>query len=163
MTADAGECHPTLENLDDARAAFGTHESRDVFYRAATDLVDFALRRMASVSVSEAVAVLLQTWNRSYYRYHPATARHYEDLEAVLTQHRAWLAGIRARSIDTFRPSDEAPLVTVFDDFEAVLGPVGRPRRFISLRPISCPYGIGRSLTPIGCAFARWAPTGSAM
>ncbi len=42
MTANAVECHPTLTELDQARSTFGTHETRDVFYRAATDLVDFA-------------------------------------------------------------------------------------------------------------------------
>jgi len=41
----------------------------DLFYRAATELVSLALEGKTSLSVAEALAVLLQTWNKIFYQY----------------------------------------------------------------------------------------------
>lgn len=64
---------PTLADLDTAHQLFGQYEPRDVFYRAATDLVRMVLAGESSVTLSEALAVLLQTWNRAYYQYRSRT------------------------------------------------------------------------------------------
>ena len=48
MPPDAAEFHPNLNELDRARSIFQTHVPRDVFYRAATDLVDLALHEQVS-------------------------------------------------------------------------------------------------------------------
>ena len=53
---------PTLDQLGQARARFEAYEPRDLFYRAATELVALALQGKTKLSVGEAVAVLLQTW-----------------------------------------------------------------------------------------------------
>ncbi len=58
---------PTLKELRAARDTFERLEPRALFYRAATELVDLAIRGATQLSVTEAVAVLLQTWNRAYY------------------------------------------------------------------------------------------------
>jgi hypothetical protein len=50
---------PTLEDIQAAREAFEANETRDLFYRAATELVDLATRGQTSLNVAEAVAVLL--------------------------------------------------------------------------------------------------------
>lgn len=60
---------PTATQLEQARELFEEYEPRDLFYRAATELIDLALDRKTSLTVAEALAVLLQTWNAQYYRF----------------------------------------------------------------------------------------------
>lgn len=65
---------PAIPEIEAAREAFQSNEPRDLFYRAATELVDLAIRGKTSLSVAEALAVLLQTWNQAYYQnYQRAT------------------------------------------------------------------------------------------
>jgi hypothetical protein len=131
---------PERADLERARAVFGTREPRDVFYRAATDLVKLALADQASISLSEALAVLLQTWNRAFYQYRkPDMAKHFEELDAVLGSDSEWLKAARARSIDSFQDEDEAEVIRVFQDFEAVLGPVGAAKALHLLAPRFAP------------------------
>jgi len=130
---------PTAAELARARQVFGTHERRDVFYRAATYLVDEALRGAAPVSVSEAIDVLLQTWNRAYYQYHPVQPDHFERIDALLGRHSSWLSQARTRTIDSFSASDGAALEPVFQDFENVLGPVGAAKALHLLAPTFLP------------------------
>jgi hypothetical protein len=63
----------SANDLRRARVVFEANETRDLFYRAATALVDLALRGATSLTVAEALAVLLQTWNRPYYQYRKFT------------------------------------------------------------------------------------------
>jgi hypothetical protein len=131
---------PERADLDRARAAFGTREPRDVFYRAATDLVQLVLDGQASISLSEALAVLLQTWNRSFYQYRkPDMTRHFEELDAVLHSNNDWLRSARDRSIESLIEEDEAEVIRVFQDFESVLGPVGAAKALHLLAPRFAP------------------------
>ena len=57
---------PSIQDIEAARQAFETNEPRDLFYRAATELVILALDGKTSLSVTEALAVLLQTWNKMF-------------------------------------------------------------------------------------------------
>ena len=59
----------TTDGVKKARKAFEAREPRGLFYRAATELVVLALRGATSLTVAEALAVLLQTWNKAYYQY----------------------------------------------------------------------------------------------
>ncbi|WBB47309.1 hypothetical protein O3597_19430 [Verrucosispora sp. WMMA2044] len=154
---------PTVDDLVRAREVFGAHEPRDVFYRAATDLVETALRGAGSVSVAEAIAVLLQTWNRPYYQYRPADAAHFEAMERLLTRHELWLAETRVRSIDSMSDVDSEAVSAVFPEFEALLGPVGAAKALHLLAPcflplwdrrIAAAYGLG--LGPVGTNQRRY-------
>ena len=60
---------PTTQELEEARGAFEINEPRDLFYRAATELVKLTLQGVTSLNVTEALAVLLQTRNKAFYRY----------------------------------------------------------------------------------------------
>lgn len=60
---------PTIQDIEAARQAFEANEPRDLFYRAATELVSLALEGRTSLSVAEALAVLLQTWNKMFYQF----------------------------------------------------------------------------------------------
>jgi hypothetical protein len=148
---DGSGIWPTADDLAKARQIFRSRESRDVFYRAATYLVEQALQGRAPITLSEALAVLLQTWNRAYYQYHPPGRDHLDRIDALLDQHAPWRYRIRDRTIDTFSSADGAELEPIFRDFENVLGPVGAAKalhllapRFLPLwdRAIAVAYGL---------------------
>jgi hypothetical protein len=89
-----------------------------------------ALRGKTSLSITEALAVLLQTWNRAFYRFKPFDSQHVADLERVVTTNQRTLAALRERSIERFSSEDAATVESLFGDFEKVLGPVGAAKRF---------------------------------
>lgn len=74
----------TLADIDAARRVFLSNEPRDLFYRAATELVSLAIKKKTALSVTEAVAVLLQTWNREYYRYRKFDADHFQEIDRLI-------------------------------------------------------------------------------
>ncbi len=55
---------PTIQDIKAARNAFEANEPRGLFYRAATELVSFALEGKTSLSVAEALAVLFRPGTR---------------------------------------------------------------------------------------------------
>jgi hypothetical protein len=61
---------PCPDDLVNSRRAFEANEPRDLFYRAATELVALAREGRTSLTLAEALAVLLQTWNKAYYRFY---------------------------------------------------------------------------------------------
>lgn len=126
---------PTIHELEAARETFEGSEPRDLFYRAATELVGLALRGQTSLSVTEALAVLLQTWNSAYYRFTPFDGLHFSDLDRVVTRHEEELAILRGRSIGSFSFEDETTIQNLFADYEAVLGPVGAAKALHLLAP----------------------------
>ena len=132
---DGSGIWPTAADLAKARQTFRSRESRDVFYRAATYLVEQALQGLAPITLSEALAVLLQTWNRAYYQYHPPGPDHLDRIDALLDQHASWRRRIRDRTINTFSSADGAELEAIFRDFEKVLGPVGAAKALHLLAP----------------------------
>ncbi len=125
----------SFADIRKARDAFTKNEPRDLFYRAATELVGRALDRSSSLTVAEALAVLLQTWNRAYYRYRRFDADHFSDLEALLAQHRRYLARLRKETIEGVTLGEKPRVVELFESFEAVLGPVGAAKALHLLAP----------------------------
>jgi hypothetical protein len=159
---------PTIQELAAAREAFEANEPRDLFYRAATELVDLAICEKTSLSVAEAVAVLLQTWNQAYYRYHKFDGEHFAAIERLMDRHEQTLMGFRQRAIESFSDGDEATVATLFEEFEKVLGPVGTAKCLHLLAPSFFPLwdreiakkhrlGLQRSGTngPRYCRFVR--------
>lgn len=130
---------PTNQEIEAAREAFEANEPRDLFYRAATELVDLAIQGKTSLSVTEALAVLLQTWNQAYYRYRPFDSEHFADIERLIASHEQTIMDFRQRSIETFSSSDEATVMRLFEDFEIVLGPVGAAKCLHLLSPLFFP------------------------
>ena len=145
---------PTIQEIDEARILFEANEPRDLFYRAATELVDLSIRRATSLSVAEALAVLLQTWNAPFYRFGRTkfNTEHFSDIEALLEGHGHRLSLARQRSIETFGDELVPEVNRVFEDLEIILGPVGAAKclhllapRFFPLwdRAIAQAYGLG--------------------
>lgn len=156
-----GTHRPSRDDLVRAHDAFRAHESRDLFYRAATALVRLAKDGAVDLTTGEAVAVLLRTWNSAYYRYHPNGAADYATIENLIAKHEAWLTSAAQRTITSLTAADEKPLLNIFSDFEAALGPVGAAKalhllapRFMPLwdRAIAAEYigGLGRIGTNSG-------------
>lgn len=126
---------PSLSDLSAARAMFETREPRDLFYRAATELVDLAIHNKTKISVAEALAVLLLTWNMALYRFHPFDAQHFADIESILATHDATLAHYRDQRIESYSGKDQEVVGRVFHDFEQILGPVGAAKCLHLLAP----------------------------
>src|SRR5690349_6173636 len=97
---------PTVNELDEARRRFQEYEPRDLFYRAATELIELALAGETRITVPEALAVLLQTWNAQYYQYRPFTEQHFREIEQLLETHLKTVLSFRGRSIDSVSQAD---------------------------------------------------------
>lgn len=126
---------PSYDDLVRAHKAFRAHESRDLFYRAATALVRLAREGAVDLTTGEAIAVLLRTWNSAYYRYHPNGAADYAIIEELIARHSDWLASAAERTISSLIAADNEPVLEVFCDFEAALGPVGAAKALHLLAP----------------------------
>jgi len=127
---------PTFEELEEARRRFEQYEPRDLFYKAATELVTLALGGKTKLSVAESLAVLLQTWNAMYYRFgHPFDNEHFDAIEKVTSLHHPDLISFRSRSMVSFTLHDSATIKELFSDFELVLGPVGAAKALHLLAP----------------------------
>src|ERR1700730_12560435 len=121
--------------LKKARKAFEANEPRNLFYRAATELVDLALRGATSLTVAEALAVLLQTWNKAYYQYRKFDNVHFADIENLLADNKLVIASYRPRTIDQLDDADGTTIENLFQSFERVLGPVGAAKALHLLAP----------------------------
>ncbi len=128
---------PTMKSVEDARKRFIAGEPRNLFYLVATELIDLSSKKTTNkVSVAQALAVLLQTWNVSFYRFRGGF--HEEDLrkiEALLVNHSAMIELYRHRSITSLASDEEDGLRMVFSCFENVLGAVGTAKCLHLLAP----------------------------
>jgi hypothetical protein len=130
---------PTLRDLEMARAAIERNEPRALFYKVAAELVDLSLRGQSSITVAEAMAVLLQTWNAPVYRLRPFDSQNHADIERLVATHRHEIEHFRPRSLDTFSPADEPVVHDLFCAFEQLLGPDGGTKCLHLLAPLFLP------------------------
>ena len=136
---------PAVREIEAARKAFRQSEPRDLFYRVATELIDLSIRKVTTLSVPEALSVLLQTWNKNFYRFHDAfSERHLMEIEDLVNSSWAQIAAFRERSIESLGTNDEPGILSLFTDFERALGAVGSAPRFFPLwdRAITKAYRI---------------------
>ncbi len=95
-----------------------------------------SLEKKSDLNVAEALAVLLQTWNKQFYRYHRKfSAQHFRDIERLVTDNERVLLGLRDRSIDTLTDNDKSVIKEVFNHFEGVMGPVGAAKSLHLMAP----------------------------
>lgn len=127
----------TVEQLAQARKLFQEYEPRDLVYRAATELVQLALDGKSNLTVAEALAVLLQTWNAQYYRFgrHTFDVAHFEAIDAVFSSYEEALRGFRNRHIISLESNELDEVEKIFTAFELVLGPVGTAKALHLLAP----------------------------
>jgi hypothetical protein len=135
---------------------FEAVEPRDLFYRLSLYLMKQTEGSSGSFSRVEALAVLLQTWNHSYYQRLriPFDAAHFAAIESLLSEHERTLAAFARRSIDSLVPADEAPVRALYREFAAVLGQTGASKALHVLAPRFFPLWDG----PIaGAAYGLYA------
>ena len=128
---------PTLDELVLAHSLFEEREPRDLFYRIATWLMDPATRVSHPFGRTDALAALLQTWNRGYYQRQriPFDAAHYAAIDGLLERHDGQLAAFGARTIASLRADDEPAVRSLFAHFTRVLGPTGASKALHLLAP----------------------------
>lgn len=136
---------PTLVDLRNAREVFEAVEPRDLFYQLSLYLIDEAEAGRGPFSRAEALAVLLQTWNHSYYQRLriPFDAAHFVAIESLLADHEQLLAGFAKRSIASLTPVDEDTIRALYREFEAVLGQTGASKALHILAPRFFPLWDG--------------------
>jgi hypothetical protein len=150
----------TLSALKHAHSVFQGNEPRDLFYKAATELINLALDRKTSLSVDEALAVLLQTWNREYYRFRKFDDAHFESIERLCREHQRRLATCRTRTIDSLAGGERLRIVNLFQEFETVLGPVGAAKALHLLGPNFFPLWDRAIAKAFGLSLAKSGSNG---
>ena len=125
----------TRNDLDKARRVFEEHEPRDLFYKAATELVSLALDGKTNLSVAEGLALLLQTWNKGYYQFRKFDDKHFEEIEHLLGKHLYIISTLRDRSILELSDDRYDVIERIFRSFEHTLGPVGASKTLHLLAP----------------------------
>ena len=152
---------PTVKQIEDARRSFVAGEPRYLFYKAAIELIELARREPKRMSVAEALAVLLQTWNVSFYRFRGGfTEEDLTKIKALLIDHGAMIEEYRRRSIASLTSGEEDALRIIFSRFEAVLGPVGAAKSLHLLAPLFFPLWDNAIARAYGVKFGREAPDG---
>lgn len=127
---------PTIEEIESARESFEENEPRDLFYRAATELVDLAIRKETTLTVVEAIAILLRTWNQMFYRFHQAfNNEHLREIERLIISYDQIIRDFRQRTIESLSEKDKITVAELFREFEIVLGPVGAAKSLHLLAP----------------------------
>jgi hypothetical protein len=118
-----------------AHALFEQEEPRNLFYRAAIFLIDRALQPSPTLNLAESLAVLLQTWNAQYYRFHGKfTSQRLAAIGALLETHMSALTAYRQQRLgDADVKADHVS--SLFTDFERELGPVGAAKALHLLAP----------------------------
>lgn len=129
------------DRLRRAHKLFEETEGRDLFYKAATFLIELSLKPHPRMTTAESLAVLLQTWNREYYRFPRgglAPGFHLEnlrDIEYLVDQHLEGVLPFRERSLEVVTKSDADIVTSIFTDFELRLGRTGTSKALHLLAP----------------------------
>lgn len=126
---------PSVADLARARTQYKQVEPRDLFYRAAADLLNRAHGADSVLNLGEALAVLLFTWNQAFYRYHPPGPEHITAIEHLLAAHEQALEAAKSRTLTSLDPEDGVGVESVFTAFEELLGPVGAAKALHLLAP----------------------------
>jgi len=110
---------PTVAEINTGRKAFRHSEPRDLFYRVATELIDLSIRKATTLSVPEARAVLLQTWNKNFYRFRDEafSEEHLKEIEDLVNSQWAQIVAFRQRSVETLTAKDHPVILSLFTRF----------------------------------------------
>src|SRR5262249_32103368 len=107
---------------------------------------------------AEAIAALLRSWHKEYYRWRPAKAKSLvAELRELIMEQSETLGELHARLLSELDASDRPAILRLFPLFESKLGPVGTAKALNLLAPnffplwdsdIAFEYGV--SLGPRG-------------
>lgn len=142
---------PSLEDLQKAQRVFLKNEPRNLFYRVATELVDLAIQKRSTLTLTEALAVLLQTWNRAYYQFRRFDDQHFTDLDTLIEEYQWVIEKYRNRSILSFHDREKQAIEAIFHAFETILGAVGGAKSMHLLAPRFFPLWDREIAKQYGC------------
>ncbi len=135
----------TLATIRRARDRFRKGTAGDLFYRAALHLIASSRRPSSDLDLAESIAVLLQTWNREFYRFRGGfTETDTVRIRRLLDKYQAPLKRFQKRRFDYLTPADGGVIRRMFQDFEIALGPVGAAKALHLLAPEFFPLWDGR-------------------
>ncbi len=131
------QCHDiTPRMLAGAHTRIARSEPRTIFYHAALTAVNKAIGGNPHLTVGEAVALLLWTWNRRFYtKNRPFTVNHISKITTFYLDHQDVLAGYRQRDILSLSDEDAEGISTVFECLEREVGTVGAAKVLHLLAP----------------------------
>jgi hypothetical protein len=152
---------PTVQELIDAHRVYADKELRGTDeYSNALQGVEQGFRESNLSVTAKAIATLLKSWNKNYYRFHPAKKTLLEpDVKQLIDSNLEVLKSIRGRSITSITRADRVVVLRLFVGFAKTLGPVGSAKALNLIAPSFFPlwddsiayrYGVG--LTSIGYA-----------
>jgi hypothetical protein len=138
---------PTAREVEDAQKKFVKERPRNLFYRSAMALLDLSRKPQPKVSVAEALSVLLETWNASFYRFRknrrdqqrPFDDKDVLDIGALVRANSALIENCRKRTIASLTEDQGRDLRKLFRSFEKVLGAVGAAKCLHLLAPTFFP------------------------
>ncbi|MGB3346646.1 MAG: hypothetical protein WBA71_05305 [Candidatus Humimicrobiia bacterium] len=125
-----------IKDLKRAHKIFLKNEPRDLFYKVATELIKLSIKGKTKVKLSEALAVLLQTWNRAYYQYRGFDNDHFKKIDNLVEKYsKSIITSFRNRSLLSLLEKEKDKIFEIFSEFEEVLGPVGAAKSLHLLAP----------------------------
>jgi hypothetical protein len=107
---------PSEKEFLEGCRAFEKHEKRDSMYKVATFLIKHFWE--SPREMTDALGVLLFTWNHAFYRY---GLFDYDKLENCIKDNIQKLADFRKRNILSFKKDDEEYIKELFDSFHKAL------------------------------------------
>ena len=110
-------------------------------YRISTRLIDQYWED--DYEVSNALGVLLLTWNSAFYRFGYFK---YDEIEGSIRKHRVTLNLLRERELTTMESKDQELLRPVFYDFLASLRSIGKKRAKNEGKLTYSPVSVGKAL-----------------
>ncbi|MBA7637451.1 hypothetical protein ES703_45096 [subsurface metagenome] len=126
----------SIKDLKRARKVFLKNEPRDLFYKVATELIELSIKEKTMVTLSESLAVLLQTWNRAYYQFRAFDNEHFKKIDNLVEKYsQSIINNFRNRSILSLLESEKDKICEIFGEFEEVLCPVGASKSLHLLAP----------------------------
>lgn len=132
---------PTIEEIQDCQTIYSSKYPGDIYYHAATTLVERGIAQgrdndgLREVTIG--LAVLLVNWNTDFYRRFKGRliddsryGRYLEqveldDIRNIVYRHWQTLIEFRQLRIQDFAAKDENSIRDMFASFQAVIGPVG--------------------------------------
>jgi hypothetical protein len=97
---------PTVDEIVAGSMSFRKHEGRDAMYKVSTFLIEHSW--LEPEEVSDALSVLLLTWNQAFYRYEGPSS---ERLRRFLANHQTRLERLRSASILEFDEKRDGKMI----------------------------------------------------
>jgi hypothetical protein len=127
---------PTTEELVHAHKIFEEREPRARDYWLARERTEEGLRESKTGNIAVAIARLLKSWNKDYYRFRPVEAESLvAELQQLIAGRLEILLAFHARSLTGLSDADRATVLELFSLFENKVGSVGAAKALNLLAP----------------------------